>query len=76
MQERPRPPSTIVMLIRLWQERLDAQHSEWRGAIKNVTTGEVRYFRGWEEIAHTIAALLAHDERPDRTGPTSQDGAE
>lgn len=47
------------MTLRLWQEVIDAQHSEWRGEIKNLMTGETRYFRRWEELAEIVLSMLA-----------------
>jgi len=60
MTEMPRPPPAIVMTLRLWQEVIDPQQSEWRGEIKNLATGEVRYFRAWGEIAEIVANMLSN----------------
>ena len=46
-----RPPPAVMMTLRLWQEVIDPQQREWRGEIKNLATGEVRYFRCWGEVA-------------------------
>ena len=52
---------TTLFTLRLWQEPLGNGQSEWRGEIKNLTTGEVRYFRRWEEIAGLVVAMLVEN---------------
>jgi hypothetical protein len=64
MKEMPRPPPAIMMTLRLWQEVIEPQQSEWRGEIKNLATGEVRYFRGWGEIAEIVANMLSNSGPP------------
>ncbi len=54
------PPSTLFTM-RLWSEHLGAGRCEWRGALKNLSTGEVRYFRRWEEIAALVPQMLNED---------------
>ncbi|HRW09321.1 MAG TPA: hypothetical protein P5121_29675 [Caldilineaceae bacterium] len=63
MSERPRsPPSllkpAVIFTLRLWREPIDDDQHEWRGELKNLTTGEVRYIRLWEEIAQFIPTML------------------
>ena len=60
MQDISRSPPTVIFTLRLWQEPLDHDRSEWRGEVKNLSTGEVRYFRKWEEIAALVPKML-HD---------------
>lgn len=64
MKQMPRSPPAIMLTLRLWQEVIDAQHSEWRGEIKNVMTGEARYFRRWEELAEIVLSMLAGSGKP------------
>lgn len=58
MQKYSRSPPTVLFTLRLWLESLDDQQSEWRGEVKNIATGEVRYFRRWEEIATLVQRML------------------
>ncbi len=58
MQEISRAPPSALFTLRLWREELDSQRSEWRGEVKNLATGEVRYFRRWEEIADLVQRML------------------
>jgi hypothetical protein len=53
-----RSPPSIILTLRLWQESLGNEQSEWRGEVKNLTTGEVRYFRQWEEIAVLVPRMI------------------
>ncbi|MCB0157497.1 MAG: hypothetical protein KDD83_05165 [Caldilineaceae bacterium] len=61
MDDRPRPQSATIFTLRLWYEALDEGSGEWRGELKNLVTGEVRYFRTWAEIAALVPRML--DER-------------
>jgi hypothetical protein len=72
MQEMPRPPPAIMMTLRLWLEVMGPQQSEWRGEIKNLTTGEARYFRRWEEMADIVRSMLADRGTPYHA--SNQDG--
>lgn len=64
MKDVTRLSPTNLFVLRLWQEPLDEQRSEWRGEIKNVSSGEVRYFRTWEEIASLVPEMLYRDVGP------------
>ncbi len=55
------PSTSVIFTLRLWQEALGQGRCEWRGEVKNVQTGEVRYFRHWDEIAALVPAMMAPD---------------
>lgn len=61
MQEISRSPPTVLFTLRLWQEPLDETRSEWRGEVKNLSTGESRYFRHWEEIAVLVPKMIDNE---------------
>jgi hypothetical protein len=63
MRESSRSPPTVLFTLRLWVEPLDETRDEWRGAVKNLTTGEVRYFRRWEEIAVLVSGMLPDNNK-------------
>jgi hypothetical protein len=44
--------------VRLWREQVDHERSEWRGQVKNVSTGEVRYFRNAVSLYDALLVLL------------------
>ena len=58
MKQAARSPPTVILTLRLWHEPLGNDQSEWRGEIKNLSTGEVRYFRRWDEIALLVRKMI------------------
>jgi len=56
--ELSRSLPAVIFTLRLWQEPINNEQREWRGELKNFTTGEVRYIRLWEEIVHFIHTML------------------
>jgi hypothetical protein len=69
-QPRRRPYQLHFFTLRLWQEALDAEQYEWRGEVKNTTTGELRYFRDALSLYSTLLVML--DGPP---SPIDEDGA-
>jgi hypothetical protein len=66
------PPYRLQLFtLRLWQEVLDSEEWEWRGEVKNTSTGELRYFREWHALVHLLPTLLA--ELPGSEIPDEQD---
>ena len=65
MPDTVQPRSPPIFTIRLWQEELDADHVEWRGEVKNIVSGEVRYFRDWETLALLLPRMLGERESQD-----------
>ena len=61
MKDVSRSPPTNLFTLRLWQEPLGDNRSEWRGEVKHLFTGEVRYFRHWEEISALVPEMLLKD---------------
>ena len=61
MKDAPRSPPANLFTLRLWQEPLVDDRSEWRGEVKYLFTGEVRYFRRWEEIATLVPEMLLRE---------------
>ena len=56
-----------LFTLRVWLEPLDQAASEWRGEVKNTSTGEVRYFRNTRTLYDSLLVLLdtSPDERHD-----------
>lgn len=46
----------------MWQEELGEGHSEWRGKIQHVQSGEVLYFRQWSALVAALEKMLAEFE--------------
>lgn len=65
-----RPPPNMLFALRLWREPLGEHSGEWRGEIKNVTTGEVRFFRTWAEIGEWVARMVDGSMPPPYSNPS------
>ena len=48
---------THLFLLRIWIEDLSDGKTEWRGQVKHVLSGEVRYFRDWATLADHLQAM-------------------
>lgn len=62
MSDSSPPRSPLVFTIRLWQEQIDAENAEWRGEVKNIASGEIRYFRDWQSLARLLPRMLHSQE--------------
>ena len=51
-----------LFTVRLWQEDLGDNRTEWRGKVQHVQKGEAFYFREWSML---IAALLKMLQEPE-----------
>ncbi len=64
--DRPHAP---LYTLRLWPEVLNQAHWEWRGELKDLNTGEVRYFRRWSEVVECWEMLMERENfYPPREG--------
>lgn len=59
--ELARPPEP-VFAVRLWKEELGGGGSEYRGSVRDVTTGAFRSFRDWSDLVAFMVARI--EERP------------
>jgi hypothetical protein len=48
--------------VRVWTEDLGAGRTEWRGKVKYVMSGELRYFRDWSNLITILQEMLAELE--------------
>ncbi len=58
MSEISERPSSVLFTLRLWHESLGHGQGEWRGEMKNLVSGETRYFRHWNEIVELLPEML------------------
>ncbi len=58
LQFRSRSRSFI---LRVWHEELGVDCQEWRGQLRDVTTGEVHYFHGWPGLMTCLRNMLGDD---------------
>jgi hypothetical protein len=52
-----------LFTVRLWLEEIEHGHTEWRGQLLHVSSGEVRYFRDWQPFITLLLGLLP-DAKP------------
>jgi hypothetical protein len=57
-----RHPRSHLFTVRVWQEEVGRDRSEWRGKVQLITDGSVRYFRGWEGLVPLLVAMLSELE--------------
>ncbi len=53
------PYQLYLLTLRVWQEVIDGEEWEWRGEVKNTSSGEIRYFRDFHVLVHLLHTLLA-----------------
>ena len=63
MDVQSSPAPTMLFTIRLWQE-VTEHGNEWRGELKNLASGERRYFRDWVTLAALLPRMLADRNEP------------
>lgn len=59
MNEPSKPPRSHLFTVRVWQEDLSEGQTEWRGQVRLVTSGDVRYFREWSALVPLLVTMLA-----------------
>lgn len=70
----PRGPPIFV--IRLWQEEFQGEQTEWRGEVRNLHSGEVRYFREWTALVDLLPRMLNEQANPDDADVIRPSGAD
>jgi len=60
-------PRSHLFTVRVWQEEVGHDQTEWRGKVQLITDGNVRYFRGWEALVPLLLTMLSEVET--RTSP-------
>lgn len=46
-----------LFIVRVWVQDLGDGKTEWRGQVKHVMSGEVRYFREWATLVNHLLAM-------------------
>lgn len=54
MKNGQRPIQSYLFTLRIWPEALGDGHTEWRGQLKYLPTGEIYYFREWSQLQELI----------------------
>lgn len=53
---------THLFMVRVWYEQPGESKTEWRGQLKHVLSGEVRYFRNWTTLVEQMKLFLSKAE--------------
>ncbi len=56
-------PRSHLFTIRLWLEQLGEGRAEWRGKVRHVSSGTVRYFRDWPTLTTIIQQMLPNKDK-------------
>jgi hypothetical protein len=60
-------PRSHLFTVRVWEEEVGTDQTEWRGKIQLFTNGDVHYFREWAALVPLLLMMLSESEsEPDR----------
>lgn len=60
-EDEERHRRSHLFTVRLWSEALGEGRAEWRGQVRDVISGETRYFRDWSALATLFLEMLSGD---------------
>jgi hypothetical protein len=55
-------PHSHLFTVRVWKEEVGTDQTEWRGKVQLLTSGDVRYFREWEDLVPLLLTMLSEFE--------------
>ncbi len=64
-------PRSHLFTVRVWEEQVGNDQTEWRGKVQLVTSGEVRYFRQWAALVPLLVTMLP-ESQPDPARETGE----
>ncbi len=50
---------SLLFTVRVWQEEIEIDQTEWRGKVQLFPSGEVRYFREWSALTPLLLTMLS-----------------
>lgn len=53
---------SYLFTVRVWEEDMTADRTEWRGKVQLFLNGEVRYFRNWTDLAPLLITMLSESQ--------------
>ena len=59
---------SYLFTLRLWADNMETQPTEWRGQVRDVASGETRYFRDWSALIAALLILLSRGQ-PENSDP-------
>ena len=51
-----------IFTLHMWQETIGADESEWRGQVKHIPSGRVRYFRNAHSLYDALMTLICEEQ--------------
>jgi hypothetical protein len=55
-------PRSHLFTVRVWEEQIGADQTEWRGKVQLLSSGEVRYFRDWAALVPLLLEMLSESQ--------------
>ena len=55
-------PCSHLFSVRVWQEEVGQNQTEWRGKVQLITNRNVHNFRGWEGSVPLLVTMLSELE--------------
>ena len=56
-----RQPSHLFT-VRIWKEKLNDDHTEWRGTVRHVLSGETNHFREWTNLIKYLERVFCEQQ--------------
>jgi hypothetical protein len=54
-------PRSHLFTVRVWEEKIGAEQTEWRGKVQLFPSGEIRYFREWAALVPLLLTMLSEE---------------
>jgi hypothetical protein len=61
MEKSNEHPRSHLFTIRVWEEEVGIEQSEWGGKVQIFPSGEVRYFHDWTTLAPLLLSMLTQE---------------
>ncbi|HLG62444.1 MAG TPA: hypothetical protein VKY19_10955 [Ktedonosporobacter sp.] len=62
MEKQSGGTRSYLFTIRVWEEEVGQDATEWRGKVQLMSNGEARYFREWTGLVSLLQRMLAQVE--------------
>ena len=56
---------TATFVVRMWAEPINEDHSEWRGQVEHLQSGEKRYFQQLDIVLEFVTSHIGAAVGPD-----------
>ena len=60
--ERVPRPRSHLFTVRVWEEEIGTDQTEWRGKVQLLSNGDVRYFRDWAALVPLLLTMLSESD--------------